>query len=54
MELMSRDKKATEGGLTWVLPTAIGRGEMVSGIASQTVRSELACFLSDAETGLLW
>src|SRR5207244_9494175 len=27
--LMARDKKAREGGLTWVLPGALGEGRMV-------------------------
>ncbi len=44
---MGRDKKATEKGLVWVLPRALGRGEMVSGIPRERVRGELAGFLAD-------
>ncbi|MEM7353096.1 MAG: 3-dehydroquinate synthase [Acidobacteriota bacterium] len=42
---MGRDKKATEGGLTWVLPRALGRGEMVEGIGGEEVLRELVEFL---------
>ncbi len=51
-EFFSRDKKATEGGLTWVLPRALGRGEMVSDIAPGDVLDELAAFLADPWGGL--
>lgn len=44
---MGRDKKATEQGLTWVLPTALGAGEMVSGIPSREVADLLSGFLAD-------
>ncbi len=44
---MSRDKKATELGLIWVLPRAPGRGEMVSGIDGDEVLQELEGFLRD-------
>ncbi len=53
-ELMSRDKKATESGLTWVLPRAVGRGEMVTGVEPREVLGELSGFLRDAETGTLF
>ncbi len=53
-ELMSRDKKATESGLTWVLPRSVGHGEMVTGIGRREVSDELSGFLRDAETGSLW
>ncbi|MCP3959604.1 MAG: 3-dehydroquinate synthase [bacterium] len=45
--LMSRDKKATESGLTWVLPRALGHGEMVSGIDRGEVFQQLETFLPD-------
>ena len=44
---MSRDKKATEKGLTWVLPMALGRGDMVNGISREEVVSELVPFLAN-------
>lgn len=44
---MARDKKATEKGLVWVLPRALGRGEMVSGVGRREVEGELAAFLAD-------
>ncbi|MEE8526678.1 MAG: 3-dehydroquinate synthase family protein [Thermoanaerobaculia bacterium] len=44
---MTRDKKATEDGLVWVLPRALGHGEMVSGIAADEVAEVLAVFLED-------
>ncbi|HTQ81543.1 MAG TPA: 3-dehydroquinate synthase family protein, partial [Thermoanaerobaculia bacterium] len=42
---MARDKKAHEGGLTWVLPAALGEGRMVEGIGREEVLSELQTFL---------
>ncbi len=53
-ELMSRDKKATESGLTWVLPRSVGRGEMVSGVGRREVLDELSSFLCAAEAGSLF
>ncbi len=53
-DLMSRDKKATESGLTWVLPCSVGRGEMVSGIGRREVLGELPSFLADAASGSLF
>lgn len=44
---MGRDKKARESGLAWVLPAALGRGEVVTGIARATVEGELIGFLRD-------
>ncbi len=44
---MGRDKKMTEQGLTWVLPTAVGAGGMVSGIADREVSDLLPGFLLD-------
>ncbi len=52
--IMSRDKKATESGLTWVLPRAIGEGEMVSDVGRREVMDRLARFLGDAQTGSLF
>lgn len=46
LSFMSRDKKATESGLTWVLPRSLGRGEMVSDVPPGEVRSELTSFLT--------
>jgi 3-dehydroquinate synthase len=47
LALMARDKKAREGGLTWVLPAALGEGRMVDGIGREEVAAELAPFLKD-------
>lgn len=44
---MTRDKKATEDGLAWVLPRALGDGEMVSGVGADVVGEELEGFLED-------
>jgi 3-dehydroquinate synthase len=43
---MARDKKATERGLVWVLPAALGEGRMVDGIGREEVLAELADFLA--------
>jgi 3-dehydroquinate synthase len=48
LDAMRRDKKARESGLVWVLPSALGRGEMVSGIAWSEVETELREFLAVA------
>ncbi|HEX2641368.1 MAG TPA: 3-dehydroquinate synthase family protein [Thermoanaerobaculia bacterium] len=45
LDRMSRDKKARESGLTWVLPAALGAGAMVDGIAAGEVEAELRGFL---------
>lgn len=45
IELMARDKKAREGGVTWVLPAALGEGRMVDGISWDEVKEHLAPFL---------
>lgn len=47
IELMQRDKKARESGLVWVLPVALGQGEVVDGIDPGQVRSELDAFVQD-------
>lgn len=44
---MGRDKKATEGGLIWVLPTAFGSGDMFTDVEVEEVQAELAAFLED-------
>lgn len=44
---MGRDKKATEGGLVWVLPAALGEGRMVRAVGGEEVRAELSGFLRD-------
>ena len=46
-----RDKKATESGLTWVLPSALGQGKMVSGIGRREILAELDRFLADPMSG---
>jgi len=43
---MRQDKKATEGGLAWVLPASVGAGRIVTDLAEQDVRAELERFLS--------
>ena len=48
---MGRDKKALEGGLVWVLPEQLGRGEMVSGIGREEIEGELGLFLRDPWAG---
>lgn len=45
VELMARDKKATEAGLVWVLAKRLGEGEMVTGIDPAEVEAELRAFL---------
>ena len=47
MELMSRDKKARESGLTWGLPHRIGSGQPNSEVAVDEVHRELEAFLAD-------
>ena len=44
---MARDKKARESGLVWVLPEALGRGQMVTDVGKSELRGELAAFLDD-------
>jgi 3-dehydroquinate synthase len=44
---MARDKKASERGLAWVLPQALGRGHMVEGIGWEEVVRELRAFLRE-------
>jgi 3-dehydroquinate synthase len=44
---MGRDKKARESGLVWVLPTALGRGEVVADLELDRVERELLAFLRD-------
>ena len=43
---MRRDKKARESGLVWVLPSALGRGEMVTDVSWSEVETELRGFLA--------
>lgn len=45
---MSRDKKAREGGLAWVLPAGLGEARITSDISQEEVRRELQAFLSAA------
>lgn len=51
IDFMGRDKKALEGGLVWVLPKELGRGEMVSGIGREEIERELRFFLEDPWAG---
>jgi len=44
---MSRDKKARESGLVWVLPARLGEGRMTSGIPWIEVAADLREFLRD-------
>jgi 3-dehydroquinate synthase len=46
LDLLARDKKAREGGLTWVLPGGLGEPRMVA-VAPAEVAAELAPFLRD-------
>ena len=44
--LMRRDKKATEGGLAWVLPMGLGHPRIERGLSETEVRTELTRFLA--------
>jgi 3-dehydroquinate synthase len=44
---MQRDKKAREGSLAWVLPTACGQGRVFTDVSWDEVRSVLERFLAD-------
>lgn len=44
---MRRDKKASERGLTWVLPTRLGEFEFVADIGWAEVEAELKIFLAE-------
>ncbi|HEX2463797.1 MAG TPA: 3-dehydroquinate synthase [Thermoanaerobaculia bacterium] len=48
LDAMRRDKKARESGLVWVLPSALGRGEMVTDVSWNEVETELRGFLAAA------
>jgi 3-dehydroquinate synthase len=50
LDAMRMDKKARESGLVWVLPSALGRGEMVSDVTWTEVETELSAFLSGGAT----
>lgn len=43
---MGRDKKAREGGIAWVLPTALGAGTVVPDVPMAEVAAELPGFLA--------
>jgi 3-dehydroquinate synthase len=45
LAVMRRDKKAREGTLVWVLPGALGRGELADDVSWSEVESELIAFL---------
>jgi 3-dehydroquinate synthase len=51
MEIIGRDKKARESGLSWVLPRELGRCEIVSDIEESEVLEELEPFLADPFVG---
>jgi len=51
MDHMGRDKKARESGLAWVLPTALGHGEVVEDLEPRRVGRELEAFLRDPWAG---
>lgn len=44
---MTRDKKARESGLVWVLPVRLGEGRPVADVGAAEVRRELPAFLRD-------
>lgn len=46
VELMKRDKKARETGLSWVLAAEVGRGEVVEGIGFPEIETRLKRFLA--------
>jgi 3-dehydroquinate synthase len=47
LEAASRDKKARESGLVWVLPVALGDGRSFTDVSEAAVRSALESFLAD-------
>lgn len=51
MEIIARDKKARESGLSWILPRQLGRCEIVDDIAESEVLQELEPFLADPYVG---
>jgi 3-dehydroquinate synthase len=51
MEIIARDKKARESGLSWVLPRQLGQCEIVDDIAESEVLQELEPFLADPFVG---
>jgi len=46
LDLMDRDKKAREDGLTWILPTRVGSGQPTSEIEKEEILHELNAFLT--------
>ncbi|MEE9561816.1 MAG: 3-dehydroquinate synthase [Thermoanaerobaculia bacterium] len=51
MEIIARDKKARESGLSWILPRQLGQCEIVADIAESEVLQELEPFLADPFVG---
>ena len=47
LAFVRRDKKAGEGGVAWVLPTALGRHQTTREISDDGLRRQLATFLAD-------
>lgn len=51
IEIMARDKKARESGLSWILPRGLGECEIVADIAESEVLQALEPFLTDPFVG---
>ena len=51
LESMARDKKAREGGISWVLATSLGHGRMVDDVPWNEVEEELKAFLASSDRG---
>jgi 3-dehydroquinate synthase len=43
---MRRDKKASEQGMVWVVPRAVGEGEIVSDVESEGLHGRIGRFLA--------
>jgi 3-dehydroquinate synthase len=51
MQIIARDKKARESGLSWILPRELGRCEIVADISESQVLQEMVPFLADPFVG---
>ena len=51
MQIIARDKKARESGLSWILPRRLGECEIVTDIGESEVLQELEPFLADPFVG---
>ncbi len=47
LRALSRDKKAREAGLAWVLPETLGRGKIFTDVGLAELRREVTAFLAD-------